>query len=112
MYIHVANASVPTISVAAAMAKTMRLSRLGRRIGHISANEVDFMIRTKRAIYECDGVGLIVYKVAAMFKPPGQEIRWSAARYSSGVLTLMKNRSASRKLANSAKLISRVETRE
>jgi hypothetical protein len=30
------------------MAKTTRLSRPGRRIGHISANEVDFMIRTKK----------------------------------------------------------------
>ena len=48
MYIHVAKASVPTIRVAAAMAKITRLSRLGRRIGHISANEVDFMIRTKK----------------------------------------------------------------
>src|SRR5262245_16098483 len=29
------------------------------------------MIRTKRANNAYDGVGLIVYKVASMFKPPG-----------------------------------------
>src|SRR5262245_23207661 len=78
MYIQTANARVPTIRAAAPMTKPRRLSRFGRRIGHISADEVDFMIRTKRAKYECDGVGLIVYKVASMFKPYGQEIRRSA----------------------------------
>src|SRR5215468_7036858 len=97
MYTQTANTRVPTMRVAAAIAKRTRLSRFGRRIGHICADEVDFMIRTKRAKNECDGVGLIVYKVAPMFKPHGQENRRSAARYSSGVLTLMKNRSASRK---------------
>src|SRR5215510_4030105 len=97
MYTQTANTRVPTIRVAAVNARRMRLSRFGRRIGHICADEVDFMIRTKRANNECDGVGLIVYKVAAMFKPHAQEIWRSAARYSSGVFTLMKNRSASGK---------------
>ncbi len=36
----------------------------------------------------------------------------NAARYSSGVLTLVKNRSASGKCANSTKLTWRVKTRE
>lgn len=69
MYTQTANARVPTIRVAAAIVKTRRLSRLGRRIGQISADEVNFMIRTKRAKNECDGGEPIVYKVAAMFKP-------------------------------------------
>src|SRR6266540_1560698 len=48
MYTQAANTRVPTIRVAAAIAKRTRLSRFGRRIGHISADEVDVMIRTKK----------------------------------------------------------------
>src|SRR5882672_3365575 len=49
IYFQTANARVPTIRVAAAIAKTIRFNRRRRRIGHISADEVDFMIRTNKA---------------------------------------------------------------
>jgi hypothetical protein len=71
MYSQTANARVPTIRVADAITKTRRLNRLGRRIGQISADELDFMIRTKRAKNEYNGGSPIVYKVASMFKPSG-----------------------------------------
>jgi len=65
MYFHTANARVPTIMATAMIAKIKRFSRRRRGIGHISADELDFMIRTNKANRKNNGGSLLFTKWAS-----------------------------------------------